>query len=579
MAAQVNDPYLSSQGTVDPATTDLSALNFGSAFSSPGSLSSTNLATPSSSTDFSALNDPNYFTSGSPSASPSVGVTGPQDGTGAQPAPSAPAPSGGGFNWGALGSTLGGLAPSLLAGGIGLSQAKGAQTQNDAFAAQLTALGGPYTAAGQQLLKQFQSGQIRPDQTNVANLATSQGQNLIDSGAGLSAIAQAAYKDYQAGKLPPADEQRLSDQTAAQKQEMRQRLSQQGIVDSSILAGYDQQIENQANINRQDLLDKRFATGNTAYDQWLKSTSEGQALKLQGAQFASQSLDNMLNQSLLLGSEGMTPITQAIELKMQSDAQLSGQVGQLMSNLASAYAQQNAPKSQGGTAGALKTIVGDVSAAKTVYGAGQAAVGALGGGAGTGALTSGFAASGAGSAAGTIGLTDATAGLSAGLGAAPATVGIAGGEAAAGTSAAAAGGSSGAGAASIGLGAAAGYAGLAAVAVLGGLSAFGVIGDKLDIPEQTFVNYEKDSGVTLWMRNPDGAILPVKEALDRAGGSVKGQQAVLKFPDGSTITSGTYDQNGQRFNLQTAAVLYEGVKQGQWPMQKYQDYINEFKGH
>lgn len=340
MAAQVNDPYATMP---DPATTDLSAANFGSAFSSPGSLSSTNLATsPATSGDFSALNDPNYFTSGGSSAPPMSGA--PASVT-QQPAPTAgapAAPSSGGNWWSGLGSTLGSLAPSLIAGGIGLNQAKGAQKQSDAFAAQLTALGGPYTAAGQQLLKQFQSGQIRPDQTAVSNLATSQGQNLIDSGTGLSAIAQSAYKDYQAGKLPPADEQRLSDQTAAQKQEMRQRLSQQGITDSSILAGYDQQIENQSNINRQDLLDKRFATGNTAYDQWLKSTSEGQKLKLEGAQFASQSLDNMLNESLLLGSEGMAPITQAIQLQLEQNAALSGQVQQLMGNLAGAYAYQKA---------------------------------------------------------------------------------------------------------------------------------------------------------------------------------------------------------------------------------------------
>lgn len=361
---------------MDPATSDINAANFGSAFSSGGSLSSTNLATPSSGNDFTALNDPNYFSSGatdtgtlstpSYSSAPSAAAA-----TGA-PA-STPASSSGGVNWGSLGNTAASLAPSLLAGGIGLSQAKGAQKQSDAFAAQLTALGGPYTAAGQALLKQFQAGQIRPDQANVANLATAQGQTLIDSGAGLSAIAQSAYQNYQAGKLPPADEQRLSDQMAAQKQEMRARLAQSGITDSSILAGYDQQIENQANINRQDLLDKRFATGNQAYDEWLKSTTEGQQLKLQGAQFASQALDQMLNESLALGAEGMAPITQAIQLKLQSDAALSAQVSQLMGNLASSYAYSQtggrAPQG-GGTAGAVSSVAN--LASKSLAGGGGA---------------------------------------------------------------------------------------------------------------------------------------------------------------------------------------------------------------
>lgn len=433
-----NIDYSPTSGTIDPAVTDSSAVNFGSAFSSPGSLSSTNLAGAPSTTDLSALggtfgtsqgptdsqgvpyslyapqanpnspqfnpnwtppgttasptsdplaalNDPNYFTSGGQSATGTPYAPATTQPVGS-PATGAPA-----TDWskllGSAGQTALGLAPSLIAGGIGLSQAKSAQNENTAFANQLQALGGPYTAAGQQLLKQFQSGQIRPDQQKVADLATSQGQSLIDSGAGLSSIAQAAYKDYQAGKLPPADEQRLADQTAAQKQELRQRLAGQGITDSSILAGYDQQIENQANINRQDLLDQRFATGNTAYDQWLKSTEAGQQLKLEGAQFASKSLDDMLTQSLNLGQEGMAPITQAIELKMQSDAALSAQVQQLMGNLAGAYAygKTGGQVPGGGAPGTAAAALGTASSALGVAGK---AVG--GGGAPSTGYTSGL---------------------------------------------------------------------------------------------------------------------------------------------------------------------------------------------
>jgi hypothetical protein len=418
--AAPTDPYLSTQGQIDPAVTDVAASNFGSAFSSPGSLSSTNLSpgqsafsSPGSSgnlygganTDLSslgsgfsspsgdlgALNDPNYFTSGGASmGGVGTGTSGTTATPGATPPGATPPPGGAtpGINWGSLGQTALGLAPSLIAGGIGLTQAKSAQSQNDAFANQLQALGGPYTAAGQQLLKQFQSGNIRPDQQKVANLATTQGQSLIDSGSQLSSIAQSAYQNYQAGKLPPADEQRLADQTAAQKQEMRQRLAGQGITDSSILAGYDQQIENQANINRQDLLDKRFATGNTAYDEWLKSTSEGQQLKLEGAKFAATSLDNMLQQSLSLGAEGMAPITQAIELKMQSDAALSAQVQQLMGNLAGAYAygKTGGQVPGGGTTGAaLNTASAALNTAGKAVGGGGATGGGYTSGLGTGA--------------------------------------------------------------------------------------------------------------------------------------------------------------------------------------------------
>lgn len=403
------DPFLSSQGSVDPSITNSPTTNFGSAFSSPGGLSSTNLSTPSLSTDFSALNDPNYFSSGAtdtgtlsapsaPSASPPIPTTAP----GATPT-AAPSTPSSGFNLGSLGSlgtTLGNLAPSLLAGGIGLSQAKGAQNQSAAFAAQLTALGGPYTAAGQQLLKQWQSQQITPAQQNVVSTLNAQGTALESSAAPLSAIAQAAYQNYQSGTLPAADEQRLKDQVASQKQQLRQQLASAGITDSTILAGQDQQIENQAQLTRQQLLDARFATGNVAYDQWLTSTTQGQALQAEAAKFAATSLDTMLTQSLNLGAEGMAPITQAIQLQIQSDAALSAQVNQLMGNLASAYAYQTtggkppgaapgggagAPGSAGGAAGAVGAVA---NLANKAFGGGGAPAGGGGGytsGLGTGA--------------------------------------------------------------------------------------------------------------------------------------------------------------------------------------------------
>jgi hypothetical protein len=487
MVGGSNNTNIDYGSTIDPALTDSNAANFGSAFSSPGSLSSTNLGAPSTTDlsalgsssfsgsgnpDFGALNDPNYFTSGGQSATgtPYTGITGPQDGTGAPPAaaPTAGAPAAGsGFDWGKLlgnvGQTALGLAPSLIAGGIGLSQAKGAQKQNDAMAAQLSALGGPYTAAGQALLKQFQSGQIRPDQANVANLAATQGQNLIDSAApeagiaktelgayqagkirpdqqatvdlmkasgntligsaaGLSNIAQQAYQDYQAGKLPPADEARLAQQAQAQKQELRQRLSTQGITDSSILAGYDSQIDTQTTMNRQQLLDarlasgnqayeewknatttgqalqiqgaqfantsldQRFQTGNQAYDQWLATTTQGQTLQREGAQFASQSLDTMLSESLGLGQAGMQPIEEAILLRMKSDSAMADQVANLLGNLTSAYTVgKTGGKPGSGAPGTAAAALGTASSALGVAGK---AVG--GGGAPSTGYTSGL---------------------------------------------------------------------------------------------------------------------------------------------------------------------------------------------
>lgn len=255
-----------------------------------------------------------------------------------------------------------GLAPYLAAGAGGLAMAKDAQNQATKEADKLSALGQPYTDAGKQLLQNFQGGKLRPDQQAVVDTSSKFSTDLLNSASPLGQIAQQAFADYNAGKLPAADELKLNNQIAAQKQQVRSMLQSSGISDSSVLAAQDQQIDNQAMIARQDLMDKRFATGNQAYDQWLKTTTEGQQLKLQGQQFASTSFEQMLNDSLGLASEGMQPAMEAIQLKIQSDAELSQTVSELLGNIASAYSYAAAgPKTQvnvGGSGGGGTTTGG-----------------------------------------------------------------------------------------------------------------------------------------------------------------------------------------------------------------------------
>jgi hypothetical protein len=80
---------------------------------------------------------------------------------------------------------------------------------------------------------------------------------------------------------------------------------------------------------------------------------------------------------LNLGGEGMGPITQAIELKMQSDAALSAQVQNLMGNLASAYAYGKTGGKAPGAAGTTGAALGTASSALNLAGK---AVGSGGGG-------------------------------------------------------------------------------------------------------------------------------------------------------------------------------------------------------
>jgi len=279
---------------------------------------------------------------------------------------------------------LSGLGPYAAVGALGISQAKDAQNQAKQEAGQMAQLGQPYLSASQQLLQQYQNQQLTPTQQNFVNLSNQYGDQLQAAATPLQQIAQSAFADYNSGKLNQADELNLQNQIAAQKQQVRQTLASQGITDSSVLTAQDQQIDNQATIMRQQLLDARFATGNQAYDSWLKTTTEGQQLKLQGQQFATQQFEQMLNDSLGLGNEGMQPAMQAIQLQIQSDQELSQQVNQLLGNLAAAYSYAAAgPRTGGagpggggggggggssGSASTVSQIVSGVNAASNLVG-------------------------------------------------------------------------------------------------------------------------------------------------------------------------------------------------------------------
>jgi hypothetical protein len=346
---------------IDASTTDLGALN-------PGSLFGTQFPSSSGQSWQDWLSSLGSLSSlgGSAGAPGAAGAT-----PGATPAS--------GANSGFLSNLLGslglsgagatGLGPYAATAGIGLYEAKQAQQDAEKKANELKGLGQPLTDQAKQLLSQFNSGTLRPDQQQLVDFTKEQGQNLIASGTALSTIAQQAFQDYNSGKLPAADEKRLADKVAGQKQELRQRLGTAGITDSTLLVSQDAAIDNAAEQERQSLLDARFATGNQAYDEWLKSTTQGQQLVVAGQQFASQSFESMLNDALGFSTAGMEPVAQAIALQIQSDKELSDSISQLLGNLAAAYAYTVAGP-------------GNAKAGGAAGGAGGAPGGAAGGGAG-----------------------------------------------------------------------------------------------------------------------------------------------------------------------------------------------------
>jgi hypothetical protein len=301
-------------------------------------------------------------TSGTPSATP--GITGPA----ATPAASSGGigsflgdlgggflgsllgSGGGGGGLGSqLGNFLGGIAPSAATAAIGMNQISQAQQQNQQYQQQEAALGQPFLDASKQQLAAYQGGQLSPAQQAVVNTSQQQGQNLLNQTGPLQQIFQQSFQNYQSGTLQPAQQAQLDQQIAAAKAELRQALGPN--ADSSTLATQDAQIDQQALITKQNMLNSQFQTGNQAYDTWMTSTQQGQQLILQGQQYAAQQLQQDLTNALQLGSEGMAPVEQSINMAISSDADLSNQVNQLMSNLAASWAYMQAKGSSAGAGG------------------------------------------------------------------------------------------------------------------------------------------------------------------------------------------------------------------------------------
>lgn len=253
---------------------------------------------------------------------------------------------------GLLESPMGELAAYGGLTAYGLSQASAAQQQNQSYANQIEGASQPFLTAGQNLLTQAQSGTLPAWAQPIVQFDTTEGQNIINSGQALQTIAQQNFAQYSSGQLKPADQLQLQQQVAAQKQQVASQLAVGGNVDSSVLAAYNQQIDQNATITQQNILNSYYQTGDQAYNGWLTSTAQGAQLMNEGSQFAQQTFQNMMQDALGLDQVGMSGLTTAIGLEIQSNTQLSQEVSQLMSNMAAAYAYTMSGPGSGGAGGA-----------------------------------------------------------------------------------------------------------------------------------------------------------------------------------------------------------------------------------
>jgi hypothetical protein len=249
---------------------------------------------------------------------------------------------GGGFN-------LSPLETTGLLEGIGILGAGYAQHQTQNTIAPLTNAAAPYIAGGQQLLANAAGSRLDPYAAGAFKTSQQQGAALIQAASPLGKIAQTEMQQYQSGNLKPADQAQLDQSVQAAKAQLIQSLGPN--VDSSTLATYTAQIDQQAQITKQQMLNSYLATGNQEFDQWAQTTEAGQQTIQAGYASAVQQIDTTFSQAFQAGSLGGQLISDAVAQQIGSNNQLAGAFGNYTSNLAKAYALMNAAKGIGGGGG------------------------------------------------------------------------------------------------------------------------------------------------------------------------------------------------------------------------------------
>lgn len=275
-----------------------------------------------------------------------------------------------------LTSGLGGIAPYLAAGGLGLYEGSQASKQNQAKENQLTALGTPLTNQGTALTGAYNTGTLTPAEQNVVTTAQQQGQTLIDAASPLYSIASSAFSQYQAGQLQPWQQTQLDQSTAAQKASIQSQFASMGLSGSTQEAAQLAQVDSNAEITKGTMMANNLQVGDQQFSQWLTTTTQGQQIQMAGKQFAVQALDTDLTTGLQFSQAGMEPVQQAVTLGIQQDTQLSGNIQQLMTGLMTAYARStyNSGASGNGTAGG-SGATGLVGSLAKMFGGGSSSSG------------------------------------------------------------------------------------------------------------------------------------------------------------------------------------------------------------
>jgi hypothetical protein len=266
------------------------------------------------------------------------------------------------------GSATSGLGTYGALAGLGIYAADQAQSSNAATVAPAYAMGQPFVNAGQSLLNQGMAGQLTPLQQQALTTGEQQGQTLINAATPVGQIAQQWMTQFQSGNLLPADQAALNQSVEAATAQAQQALGPN--VDSTTMATYTAQIQEQALITKQQILNGYLATGNQEFDQWAQTTEAGQATITAAQNQAVQNIDQTFSEAFAASATGQSPIMQAIQDTIQSNTQIANALQSYMGNLTKAFALQKAASTVSGGSGA-----GGAAGAAGAAGAGTATVG------------------------------------------------------------------------------------------------------------------------------------------------------------------------------------------------------------
>jgi hypothetical protein len=222
-----------------------------------------------------------------------------------------------------LGTPTGQLATYAGVGALGMYEANQANQEAAKLAGSLGTIGTPYTAAGSAQLGQLRGG---------PSMGGPMGTQTALSTQAATELGNVAVQ-YGTGNLTPAQNTQVQAYVRQQRAQVDSQLAGSGNLNSSARDAAYQQIDNNAAMLTQQLV-------------------QGNVQMAQGAlQSVQQTFNSLLNQALASSGFGLQAQSEAVALQIQSNTQVSGQLQQLFSALATGLGTAWGG-GKGGTAGA-----------------------------------------------------------------------------------------------------------------------------------------------------------------------------------------------------------------------------------